>query len=496
MKENRLIRGAGILLSITSLPSPYGIGTLGEDAYRFIDLLIDLRQRYWQVLPIGPTSFGDSPYQSFSAFAGNPYLIDLDTLVEEKLLTAAEVQEFKWGQDEKDVDYGLLFENRFRILHLAFERFDCQDSLFKMFCKSKEEWLGNYSLFMALKTFFSNQEWQQWDETIRNFEKTAVAEYEEILAEQILFWKFTQYKFFEQWSRLKEYANSKGILIIGDIPLYVAQDSADVWAGREQFLLKEDGTPAMVAGCPPDAFSDDGQKWGNPLYHWDYMESTGFDWWKKRMQANALLFDIIRIDHFIGIARYYSIPAADETARNGKWNKGPGKKLTDVIEEAVGPGRIIAEDLGVSVLAVKKLLQKIKWPGMKILLFAFDGNTANEHLPHNYEDGNMVLYAGTHDNETVVGYFRDKTKYELAFLYEYLNIHSKEEIPDAILRQAYASTADVVIMQMQDILKLGNEARMNLPSTLGSNWRWRTWKDCLGEERRNFIRTLSTIYRR
>lgn len=496
MKDNKLTRGAGILLSITSLPSPYGIGTMGEAAYKFVDLLVDLRQRYWQVLPLGPTSFGDSPYQSFSAFAGNPYLIDLSMLMKEDLLQSEEVKSFNWGTDELDVDYATLFENRFQVLQQAFERFDRQAQEYIRFCADQKEWLKDYSLFMALKTFFGNKSWQEWEPGIRNRNQATISEYREILKEQISFWNFCQYEFYKQWKELKQYANRKGIQMIGDIPLYVALDSADVWANRNQFKLDKEGNPIEVAGCPPDAFSDDGQKWGNPIYNWEEMQKGDYIWWNARMKANAALFDVIRIDHFIGVARYYSIPVADENARNGRWNKGPGKKLTDVIEDAVGDSKIIAEDLGVAVPAVKKLLAKTGWPGMKILLFAFDGNPANEHLPHNYEDSNLVVYAGTHDNETVVGYFRDKTEYELAYLYAYLDIEKKEEIPDALIRLGYASAADVVIMQMQDILKLGNEARMNLPSTIGTNWRWRLWDNSLDEERRNWLRTMSVLYRR
>lgn len=496
MKENRMTRGAGILLSVTSLPSPYGIGTMGKDAYRFVDLLVDLRQKYWQVLPIGPTSFGDSPYQSFSAFAGNPYLIDLDILIEEGLLKQEEVSSYSWGSHKDDVDYSLIYESRFQVLQKAFGRFQTSDEKFRDFCSSNREWLDNYSLYMAIKKSQDNREWLCWEKDLKNREKEALLRCRKELKEQITFWQFLQYKFYEQWSILKAYANEKGIQIIGDIPLYVALDSADVWAERNQFKLDGEGRPVEVAGCPPDAFSDDGQKWGNPLYDWDKMEKDGYSWWRKRMEANGRLFDIIRIDHFIGVARYYSIPAEDENARNGKWNKGPGRKLTTVIEDTLGKGRIIAEDLGVAVPAVKKLLEKTGWPGMKILLFAFDGNTANEHIPHNYSDSNLVVYAGTHDNETVVGYFRDKTEYELAFLYEYLNIHKKEEIPDAIIRAAYGSVANVVIMQMQDLLKLGNEARMNFPSTVGTNWRWRTLRDSLSEERRTWIRTMTLLYRR
>lgn len=495
MEAKEFTRGAGILLSITSLSSPYGIGTLGDAAYKFVDLLVDLRQKYWQVLPLGPTSFGDSPYQSFSAFAGNPYLIDLDILVKEGLLKKEEIRSFNWETDRKDVDYATLYENRFQVLKMAYARFQGKEDYIS-FTEENSFWLEEYSLFMALKSHFDNKDWMQWDKKIRNRESKALEEYRSKLSDEIGFWKFCQFKFFEQWKVLKNYANSRGIQIIGDIPLYVAQDSADVWAGRELFLLNEDGAPTVVAGCPPDAFSEDGQRWGNPIYNWDRMEKDGFSWWKKRMSANAALYDVIRIDHFIGVVRYYSIPANEQTAKGGKWNKGPGKKLTDAIESAIGDSRIIAEDLGVAVPGVKKLMTKTGWPGMKILLFAFDGNTANEHLPHNYRDTNCVVYAGTHDNDTIVGYFRDKTEYELAYLYEYLNISSKEELPDAFIRLAYSSIANVVILQMQDILKLGNEARMNLPSTVGTNWRWRVGEETLSEERRAWIRTMATIYRR
>lgn len=377
MRDSRMDRGAGILLAVTSLPSPYGIGTMGKEAFRFVDMLTDLRQKYWQVLPIGPTSFGDSPYQSFSAFAGNPYLIDLDILIEEGLLKQEEVDGYNWGIRKDDIDYALIYNNRFKVLKSAFDRFDVKKDAFKKFCKDNKDWLEDYSLYMAVKNEKGGSEWLSWEEGLRNRDADTLAEYREQLKEQILFWMFLQYKFFEQWKALKAYANEQGIKIIGDIPLYIALDSADVWADRDQFKLDEEGRPSEVAGCPPDDFSDDGQKWGNPLYDWEKMEAEGFGWWKERIAANGRLFDIIRIDHFIGVAKYYSIPAQDENARNGRWNKGPGKKLTDMIEKTLGKNRIIAEDLGVAVPAVKKLLAKTGWPGMKILLFAFDGNTRN-----------------------------------------------------------------------------------------------------------------------
>lgn len=494
--KQELIRGAGILLSITSLPSKYGIGTLGKEAYEFVDLLVDMKQKYWQVLPLGPTSYGDSPYQAFSAFAGNPYFIDLDFLVTDKLLLPEEILSFEWGDRDDDIDYGLLYQNRFAVLKLACSRFDFGNESFKQFCKEKQGWLEGYSFYMALKTFSNGADWLHWKPELRDREKEALEEYRELLREDILFWKFCQYKFFEQWGRLKEYANKAGIQIIGDIPLYMALDSADVWAGRELFLLQEDGRPTHVAGSAPDAFSDDGQKWGNPLYNWAYMEETGFQWWKDRVRANAELYDVIRFDHFIGIVRYYSIPEADCNGRNGHWEMGPGQKLTDAIAISLGSSKMIVEDLGVEIPGVKELVLKTGWPGMKILQFAFDGNTAHEYLPHNYPDSNLIAYGGTHDNETIVGFFENWTDNQLEFLYKYCNISKKEEIPDAIIRLGYSSIAQVVMFQMQDILKLGNETRMNLPATIGTNWRWRYDKKQLTEERRSFLRTLSTIYRR
>lgn len=493
MKSRRRKRGAGILLSVTSLPSPYGIGSMGKAAFDFVDLLAEMGQRYWQVLPLGPTGYGDSPYQSFSAFAGNPYLIDPDLLIREGLLKEKEVSGFAFGEKGDDIDYGLLFENRFRLLHCAFRRFDSSSEDYKRFCTENKSWLNDYSLYMAIKSSRGGKAFTDWEPSLRDRKKDALSRCKKELKKEINFQKFLQFKFFEQWDALKAYANKKGILIIGDIPLYVAPDSADVWAEREQFKLDKEGRPAMVAGCPPDAFSDDGQKWGNPLYDYERMEKDGFDWWQRRMKANGRLFDIIRIDHFIGVVRYYSIPADDQNARNGRWNKGPGKKLTDMIEKTLGKNRVIAEDLGVEVPGVKKLLKKTGWPGMKILLFAFDGNTENEHLPYNYDSANLVAYAGTHDNETIAGYFAQKSREELSFICDLLNIRTREEIPDAVIRAAYGSVADIVIMQMQDILKLGNEARMNLPSTIGTNWRWRFVKDSLTEERKEFIRTLTRV---
>ncbi|MSS63222.1 4-alpha-glucanotransferase [Velocimicrobium porci] len=490
-------RGAGILLPISSLPSPYGIGTFGEEAYRFVDQLVEAKQKYWQVLPVGPTSYGDSPYQSFSAFSGNPYFIDLDILIDEGLLEKNEVLAYNWGENESDIDYATIYQNRFKVLRKAFERSNHKDiEEYKEFCAQNTYWLDDYSLYMAVKCTFDNQEWSLWEESIRNREPEAVAKYQKELKDEIDFWKFCQYKFHEQWKKLKQYANMRGVKIIGDIPLYVAMDSADVWVHGRLFELDERKNPINVAGVPPDAFSDTGQRWGNPLYDWKAMEEENFCWWRERMKTNAELYDIIRIDHFIGVVRYYSIPVSCPTAQVGKWRQGPGAKLTDAIKESIGDSEIIAEDLGLVVPSVRRLIKKTGWPGMKILEFGFDGNAENDNLPHNYKTSNCIVYGGTHDNETLVGFFEKQKKEELNYLYSYLNIKRKKDIPDAIIRLAYASIADTAIFQMQDILHLDNKARMNLPGTLGANWRWRMKKGQFTEEHVKSLAKLVGVFGR
>lgn len=498
MEAKELTRGAGILLAITSLPSAYGIGTLGDAAMWFVNLLVDLKQSYWQILPIGPTSFGNSPYQSYSAFAGNPYLIDLEALVREGLLTDEEIRSYEWGSDEADIDYAVIYENRFHVLRTAYGRFDTNRADFLEFVREKADWLEDYAMYMALKRYFGDREWQSWTRALRDREPEMLAEYQKILRNEILFYKFCQYEFFKQWRLLKDYANSRGIQIIGDMPFYVGADSVDTWANRELFLLKDDGTPDGVAGSAPDAFSETGQKWGSPVYDWSRMEEDGFAWWQARMTENREMFDIVRLDHFHGIVKNYIVPNEAVDGRTGKWLKGPGRKLTDSIQKATGGMQIIVEDVGLKnqIPGVKKLRTKMNWAGTKVLMQAFDGDTANEYLPHNYMDSNLVVYAGTHDNETIVGYFNNKQDSELTYLCQYLNISRKEEIPDALVRAAYASVADIAMIQMQDLLKLGNEARMNAPSTVGRNWQWRVRKDILSEERRAWIRNMASIYRR
>lgn len=496
VKAKALTRGAGILLPISSLPSAYGIGTFGDAAFKFVDLLADLKQKYWQILPMGPVTVGDSPFLSISLFAGNPYYIDLDGLVEVGLLSREEIKAYRWGDSEDIVDYSVLYQNRYTVLQLAFERFDCRNVQYITFCEKNKAWLEDYSLYMALKYYLNDKAWYEWEDALRNRNEETLAQYRERLSVQISFWNFCQYEFYRQWDALKRYANRKGIQVIGDIPFYVAYDSVDVWAYRNLFCLDAMGNMLRVAACPPDEFSKMGQIWGNPVYDWNAMEKDGYSWWRARIRQQASLFDVIKLDHFLGIVKYFSIENGKDDVKEGRWSKGPGKKLADVIDEAAGDTKIIAENMGTVLPGVNKLIQKMGWPDMKILLFAFDGKADNEYLPHNYTDNNTVLYAGTHDNDTIVGYYRNHTDYELAYMYSYLNIESREQIPDALIRAAYASVADVVILQMQDILQLGNEARMNRPSTIGVNWKWRFSDELLPEERRDWIRTQTALYRR
>lgn len=444
-KQKPMRRGAGVLLPVSSLPSPYGIGAFGKAAYEFVDFLQDAGMKYWQVLPLGPTSFGDSPYQSFSAFAGNPYFIDLDTLIEDGLLKKSEVKGIDWGDDPLSVDYGLLYENRYSVLKTAYSRHKLESTPeYEAFCGEHEVWLPGYCEFMALKTGYPPA-----------------------------FWGFCQYHFFKQWGKLKAYANSFGIEIIGDIPIYVALDSSDVQDHPELFQLDVKGNPTRVAGVPPDMFSSEGQLWGNPLYDWERMEQDDFAWWKQRMQHSTKLYDVIRIDHFVGIAHYYSIPAESKTAKTGEWVTGPGEKLLAAISSVMGDNRVIAEDLGAVSRAVIRIRNKAGYPSMKPMIYAFSTDGTHEYLPCNF-DKNMAIYGGTHDNETLAGYFENCKRKEQRFAREYLQVRKNSDITWALIRAGYASSANLAVFQMQDYLELGAEGRINTPSTLGGrNWRWR-----------------------
>lgn len=498
--ETTLERGAGILLPVYALPSPCGIGTLGKAALEFIDFLKESGQKYWQVLPAGPTSIGDSPYQNYSAFAGNPYFIDLDLLHEEGLLKRSDYEDRFFGGHPGYVDYEHIYKNRFKVLRIAYGNSKHQDSVeYAEFVKENEYWLDDYALFMAVKGYFEGACWLDWEEGIHLHEDKAVARYTEKLSYDMDFWRFVQFKFFEQWAVVKKYANENGIKIIGDMPIYVAMDSADAWVHYDQFQLDEGHNPEKVAGVPPDAFSADGQLWGNPLYDWDAMEKDDFGWWRARMQTAARLYDAIRIDHFIGIVRYFAIPAEDDTAKNGVFHWGPGKKLTDVLLESAGDARIVAEDLGVIIDEVRELKKQAGFPGMKVIEFGFDSDEYNDYLPHNYEP-NSIVYAGTHDNETLAGYLGHISGYTKEHLMDYLAIRNEEEYHqtalDRVIRMAYGSVSSVAILQMQDVLGLGNEARTNEPSTLGNNWKWRLQPGQLTKKEQEYLKKLSTLYRR
>ena len=535
MSDAKFERNAGILMPVSSLPSPYGIGTFGKDAYDFVTFVKECNHKYWQVLPLGPTTYGDSPYQSYSAFAGNPYFVDLDMLIEAGFLLKSEVISRDWGDgivpvnvseddavngrfgtyrdgnigDERYVSYEKIYNNRFDILRIAYNRFKaaCAESkktlakglpLYKQFgnfVKDNADWLEDYALFMALKSHFNNVSWGEWETDIKFRKPEAMSRYEEQLSDDIGYWKFIQFEFYLQWNALKQYANSNGIEIIGDIPIYMGYDSVDVWANQGEFQLDENLTPIKVAGVPPDAFSDAGQKWGNPLYDYDKMEANGFSWWRKRMAASAKLYDVIRIDHFIGIVKYYTIPADMPDARQGEYRQGPGQKLLDVINESIGDKKIIAEDLGVEVPEVAKILKENGYPGMKVLEFAFGGDRKNPHLPYNYTQ-NLVCYGGTHDNETLLGFFEDRGDWELGYAYDYLDTRDKGRMVDQVFRAAYSSVAVLTVFAVQDILKLGNWARMNLPSSMGNNWKWRMQKGQLGQHELECMRYLASVFDR
>ena len=492
------MRKSGILLPIFSLPSPYGIGTLGRESYRFVDFLKDAGQSYWQILPLHPTGYGDSPYQSFSSFAGNPYFIDLDLLREEGLLTAAELQSADFGQDARRVDYGKQYENRYPLLRLAFMRFSrTAGDAFDAFCAKEQSWLDDYALFMALKNAACGAAWNRWSSALRRREPSAMAEARETHRQEIRFWQFLQFQFFRQWHDLQAYAHRQGIEIIGDIPMYVAYDSADVWAEPQQFLLDASGQPTVVAGCPPDGFSADGQLWGNPIYDWQYQKTAAppYGWWERRLSHAMRLYDVVRIDHFRGFEAFYAIPFGAENAKEGQWMQGPGAALFQNLQAALGDLPIIAEDLGFLTPEVKALLAAVGYPGMKVLQFAFDTREESDYLPHNYEK-HCVVYTGTHDNDTVLGWAQHAAPAEVEHAKRYLHMASEDSLNWCMMRAASASVADTVILMMQDLLGLGSEGRINTPSTLGGNWTWRVESGCVNRWLAGILRDMTALYGR
>lgn len=491
------MRQAGILLPVSSLPSPYGIGTFSQSAKDVIDLIKAAGASYWQILPLGPTGYGDSPYQSFSAFAGNPYFIDPDRLILEGLLKKEEVSGVDFGQEESRVDYSKLYQNRFKVLWKAFlrSRFE-EESSYQDFYRENEDWLPDYALFMALKNSQGGKSWLDWPDDLRLRDEAAVKKAFQEHEEQVRFYCFLQYEFFVQWTELKAYAGSQGVKIVGDIPIYVSADSSDFWSRPEMFQVDDDHRPTAVAGCPPDAFSADGQLWGNPLYNWEYHEKTGYSWWKRRISHCLKLYDVVRVDHFRGFDAYYSIPYGSSTAVHGAWMPGPGMKLFRALSEnaAVTSKSIIAEDLGFLTPSVVQLVKDSGFPGMKVIEFAFDSRDEGDYLPYNYTR-NTVVYTGTHDNQTLSAWYDELTEEDRKFADDYLGLagQTKEQKVWAFIRMAMQSVSDICIIPLQDYLALGKEARMNHPSTTGGNWQWRLKKDQFSPELAERIRTLTKL---
>ena len=484
-------------MPISSLPSRHGIGTLGAEARKFVDFLAAAGQSWWQILPVSPTSYGDSPYQSFSAYAGNPYFIDLDLLCEDGLLTPEEVNAVNWGADPSRVDYSAIYNGRFPLLHLAMERgWERDADKVKSFSVQNDTWLPDYALFMALKRHFGMKSWTEWpDEDIRLRRPEAVQRYQKELADDIRLFTYIQSLFFRQWETLRAYAHEKGIGIIGDLPIYVAMDSADVWADPRAFQLDERNVPAEVAGVPPDYFTADGQLWGNPLYDWDAMKADGYSWWIRRIAGASRLYDILRIDHFRGLESYWAVPYGETTAKIGRWVKGPGMDLIGVLTEKFPNIQFIAEDLGYLTPEVRQLLADSGLPGMKILQFAFDSRETANYLPHTYPR-NCVCYAGTHDNSTLMGWKNDAAPSDIAAAQEYLGLNEEEGFHWGILRGGQSSVADLFVAQMQDYLGLGAEARMNTPGILGGNWQWRMLPGQITEGLTKRIARMTSLYGR
>lgn len=490
------MRASGILLPISSIPSAYGIGAFSKEAYEFVDFLKEAGQAYWQILPLGPTGYGDSPYQSFSTFAGNPYYINLEELIGAGFLTKEQCESCDWGGSEAYVDYEKIYLSRFKILKEAFEKSGIENNhAFETFVVENDFWLSDYALYMAVKDYFQGKSWAEWDEDIRLREPEAIERYSEQLKEQIMFYKFQQYLFADQWMRLKKYANENGVQIIGDIPIYVAFDSADAWANPELFQFDENRMPTGVAGCPPDSFSATGQLWGNPLYRWDYHKETEYAWWMQRISYCYKLYDVLRIDHFRGFDEYYNIPFGDTTAEFGRWEKGPGYDLFKVMKEKIGDKPVIAEDLGFLTPSVLELVKETGYPGMKILQFAFDSREESDYLPHNYSS-NSVVYTGTHDNDTMMGWYQSVNGHDRSFAEKYLNVKDNEDVVWNFIRAAVASVSDTAVIPMQDYLSLGSEARINVPSTLGNNWKWRMVKGQTGRELAEKIYKMCKLYGR
>ena len=489
------MRQSGILMHITSLPGPYGVGTMGRQAYSFVDFLKQAGQTLWQILPLAPTGYGDSPYQSCSTYAGNHYLIDLDMLIEQGLLLPEEVRSITWGVREDKADFGLLYQNRLNVLRKAWQRFDDREAL-DAFCKENSDWLPEFSLYMALKDETNGLPWYQWEDGLKHRDPDAVWQARQRLKEKIQFYNFVQYLFEKQWSALRAYAHENGIRIIGDVPIYVPLDSADVWSNPALFQLDADLNPEAVAGCPPDGFSADGQLWGNPLYRWEAHKAQGYSWWLRRLAAAGKRYDIVRVDHFRAFEAYWAVPYGDTTARGGKWVKGPDMDFVSAVKQGLPELELIAEDLGFLTQEVLDLRDNSGWPGMKVLEFAFDSKEPSDYLPHGYPK-NSVCYTGTHDNMTMRQWFETSSEETVEYAAEYMHLTEDEGYVWGTIRTAMASVSDWCVVQLQDYLNLGGEARMNFPGTMTDcNWTWRLQDGLLTEELAEKIMRMTKLYGR
>ena len=493
-------RSSGILLHPTSLPGKYGIGSLGKEAYKFVDFLKKANQKLWQIFPLGPTGYGDSPYQCFSTFAGNPYLIDFDLLIEQNLLTEEDLKDVNFGGNEEYIDYGAIYNQKYPLLRKAYENFKANGNKelkekLETFKTENSSWLDDYSLYISLKNHFNGLPWNEWEDDIRTRKEAAINKYKAELANEIEYHNFIQFLFFTQWNNVKKYANDNGIKIIGDIPIFVAVDSSDAWANPEIFLFDPELKPVKVAGVPPDYFSATGQLWGNPLYDWDKLKELNYKWWVDRVRANLSTCDIIRIDHFRGFDEYWAVPYGDKTAENGTWCPGPRTDLFNAIKNELGELPIIAEDLGTMTQGVIDLREATGFPGMKILGFAFDSKEENDYLPHTYTK-NCVVYTGTHDNDTLIGWFTKANEDDKQFARNYLNSRSDNEIHWDAIRGAWSSVASMAIAPIQDFLGLGSEARINTPGVAAGNWQWRLKDGVLTDELAERIAKLTKVYSR
>ena len=488
------MRKSGIFMHITSLPGPYGVGTMGRSAYEFIDFLQGAQQSCWQILPLTPTGFGDSPYQSCSAFAGNPYLIDFDLLIENGLLEKQQVEEAFWGDREDRVDYYALYQNKLRVLKRAFENFTQWEAL-SQFCLVNSSWLSDYALFMALKDEQGGKPWYLWPREEKFREVKALQQARTRLKSEIRFYYFVQYVFYTQWESLKTYANKKGISVIGDIPIYVPFDSCEVWSEPGLFQMDETLTPTQVAGCPPDVFTADGQLWGNPLYRWNVHKKEKYRWWLNRLVHAGKLYDVIRLDHFRAFESYWAVPYGDETARGGAWEKGPGMDFFRAVQKKLPDLQLIAEDLGFLTPEVFQLRDETGYPGMRVLQFAFDSREPSLYLPHTYIE-NTVCYIGTHDNMTLRQYLEESPVETVEYAKEYLGLTEEEGYAQGVIRAALSSVSQLCVMQMQDWLGLGGEARMNFPGTTGNNWNWRAVHGSFTKKLEKEICRLTRLYGR